>query len=765
MVEGHLYTNGIVGSDYPEIIKQQIAELPANCDIIIHHISSPGGNVYAAWKAMPHLMKIGKPIKSLIEGEASSIASWLAVAPATEVESSDPVTMLIHEPFFPEGISGSVGVDDLENAKTELAQIRQSMAEAYAKKSGKTVEEMLALMKNNTRLTANMAKALGFVDKIHSTEPRRIAAEAMETIKQELSEFKNEVMNLFKTKAVAVSVVPKAAPAPAPAPKASVDLQLADGTVLSVDAPDENSLVGAPAMLNGAPAPDGQYPSMDGEIIVVAAGVVASIQPVAPAVPDQKAIQDQIAQLNAKLVQMEAENQAKSKAAEEAKAAELKAQEAAKALEEKEKEVVALAQKVKELENQPIGDQNKPFEGMSTQSTPYAVGTTSNDKKLIMATRTFLAEQMPWMERYYKDGKFSDGTSFTSYRQGGPNAVSILETNFNYTWNGILTTDLFFKPTLGTPALSDLFTIDLGASHKKVYNLVPSLSNVLQPYAGCTTTANSNRAQITNTTIQMKEFRMYEGWCKDDFTGQLSGSYNFLAQEWLKTGEASFDPAGTPIDKIIVQQLKDALRRDIFQRVSFAAGNSSSANYNQFDGLWDRLIDSSGASNYCVYRYGSALGTGTLSASTANDYFTGIFNNSNLLLKQEGIDSGEAQFVVTRSVWENYYAYLVAVGSVSNDEYNNYIKGINRLTFRGIPVIPVSFWDQSLADTNNPLNTTTRHLILFTLKRNHILGVESEADLNNIQSWYEMKDSKRYYRADMKLGYQYLHCDLQTIAY
>jgi hypothetical protein len=211
--------------------------------------------------------------------------------------------------------------------------------------------------------------------------------------------------------------------------------------------------------------------------------------------------------------------------------------------------------------------------------------------------------------------------------------------------------------------------------------------------------------------------------------------------------------------------LKDALRRDIFQRVSFAAGNSSSSNYNQFDGLWDRLIDSAGASNYCVYRDGTSLGVGTLGSTVANDRFTSIFNNSNVLLKQEGIDAGEAQFVVTRSVWENYYAYLVAVGSVAEQEYVNYIQGIKQLTFRGIPVIPVTAWDASLADSNNPLSATTRHLILFTLKRNHILGVENTGDLNNIESWYEMKDSKRYYRADMKLGYQYLHCDLQTISY
>lgn len=772
MIEGHIFTKGVITKDYPDELKSQIDALPQDTTHIVHHISSGGGNCYAGYKGYHLLMALGKPIKSIIEGEAQSMATFIAIAPANEVEILDPSTFMIHEPFFPDGLEGALSVDDLSAAKDELEQIRSAMAQAYSKKTGKPVDQMLAMMKKTTRMDAGMAKAAGFVDKV--TEPRKAIAfaEAIKELKQEItSKINSEFMNIktFLNKAAAVTGPAKAAPATPPA-KASVDAPLQDGTVLSIDAPNEDSLIGAAATLNGAPAPDGDYPCMDGDVITVAGGLVTAVQTADPnqnAQPDiQKTLQKQIQNLNMQLAKIQAEQEAKVKAEQEEKAkieAQKKEEELANALKEKEAEVVALAAKVAELEKKPLGNQDKPQTGM--QSQPMAIGKTTEDKKLVMASRTFIADEMPWLERYYKGGKYADGTDFLSYRSGGPNAISILETNFNYTWSGILTTDLFYKPTLGTPALSDIFTVDQGVYNMKRYNLVPALSNILQPYTGCVSTPNTDRIQITNATIQMKEFRMYEGWCKDDFTQQLSGSYNFLAQEWLKTGEAQFDPAGTPIDKIIVQQLKDGLRRDIFQRVSFASGSSTSSNYNQFDGLWKRLIDSSGASNYCVVRYGSALGTGTLGSTVANDYFTGIFNNSNLLLKQEAIDSGEAQFIVTRSVWENYYAYLVAVGSVSNDEYNNYQNGIKRLTFRGIPVIPVTFWDFSLADSNNPLNATTRHLILFTLKRNHILGVENTGDLNNITSWYEMKDSKRYYRADMKLGYQYLHCDLQTISY
>jgi hypothetical protein len=202
-----------------------------------------------------------------------------------------------------------------------------------------------------------------------------------------------------------------------------------------------------------------------------------------------------------------------------------------------------------------------------------------------------------------------------------------------------------------------------------------------------------------------------------------------------------------------------------------AAGNSSSSNYNQFDGLWDRLIDSAGASNYCVVRGGSALGTGTLSAGAALTALEAVYAASNPLLKEM---IGKTTFWVTGSIYDNYVQSLVGTGNVSANQFQNTIDGVNGslqqtvgggVHYKGIPIRPVRFWDTSLADTNNPLNSTTRHLILLTVKENHILGVENGPDLNKIEGWYERKDRKFYYESDMKFGYNYLHCDLQSIAY
>lgn len=755
---GHIFTEGIIGNDYPEKIKAQIAELPADCTEVYHHIKSPGGNVYAAWKAMPELMKIGKPVTSLIEGEASSIASWIAIAPASRVEATDPSTMMVHEPFFPEGLNGALGIDDLDEARVELSQIRQSMAEAYAKKSGKPVDEWMAVMKKKTRFNAQMALQMGLVDKVNSIEPRRIAAEVMDEIKNELVNFKNDMMGLFKKTA--------------PAAVAAMELATKDGKKVNVETEDDN-LIGKKATVDGVAAV-GEVSLADGRVLVCDQGMVKEVKTAMPEETAEQKMARELSALKDKIAAIEAAEQAKIKAEQEAKVAaeeKAKAEQATKDAEAKAKEVeskaAALAEENEKLKKQTVGNMEKPFMGTNPSPQPAAFAKTSDEKINLMVTRTFLADNMPWLERFYKGGKYSDGTAFNSYSSiGGPNAVSILETNLNYTWNGILSTDLFFKPTLSSPALADIFTVDLGAKNNKRYHIAPTASKILKPYTGCDQAVTGTSLNITSKNLQLKPFQMYESWCKDDFTDQLTGSFNVLAQEWLKSGNESFDPAGTPIDRMIVQLLKDGLRRDVFRRVSFGDTTSSNADYNQIDGLWQSLIDQSGASNYCVYRYGSALGVGTLSAGTAQTYLEGIFNNSSNLLKEQAIDGGKGQFLVTRSVWENLYNTYATTGAVTEQAFGNQVKGLPRLTFRGIPVTPITIWDDFLADSNNPLSATTRHLIAFTIKDNHILGVENTADLDKIDSWFEKKDNKRYYRSNMTMGFLgAIHCDLTTISY
>lgn len=739
---GHIYIEGVIGQEFYKEVRAQL-ESPQvkNATSLVVHIQSPGGSVYAGYNTFHVLRNSGKPITSLIEGEAQSMATFISLAGSKKIDPmnggifiNDPSTYMIHNPK--QGVEGDA--DALQNGEGELRTIENEMVKAYSIQTGLSEDKTRQMMKTETRMSAREAKQFGFVDDIKNE------LKAVAIGKPMKPEDKNSILNKI---ANALGLGP-----------ASVDLKTVDGKAVHIEAADPNNLLNMPVTIEGVVAPDGPITISDGSTIMVMAGVVAQVIPAAakpnpvpppvpaPAVDPLKAYQDQIAALTLKL---------------NAEAAQVAA-----AKEEKAKLAVALGEiktDIEKMKKEPDGDQDNPNNAnLAPTRTPVAFGRSGPNAQAMDAARTFLIQEMPFLEQYYPAGYFD------KYKSGGPNAVSILETNFNYTYPGILTTDIFYKPTLVAPALTDFGMIDQDIKFSKKYNLVTQLDKIVQPYTGCGGTPAGNRQLITNTQVNTKEFQVYEGWCKDDFTSQLTGVYNFLAQEWLKTGLRQFDPAGTPIDTVIMTVLKDAIQRDVFRRFFFAAGNSSDSDYNQFDGYFDRLIDNSGASNYCVIRAGSSI-AGALSAGNALTYLGQAYTAAKPILKNDP----SATFFVTRTIWDNYYDSLIGNGSVSEPQFMNLQNGVvpvaerpRALSYKGYQVVAVDLWDQFLLETDNPLYTgTQRNLIVFTTKRNHIFGVENAADLNKIDSWYENKDQKRYYRANFKLGYNFLHCDLQVVMY
>lgn len=336
-------------------------------------------------------------------------------------------------------------------------------------------------------------------------------------------------------------------------------------------------------------------------------------------------------------------------------------------------------------------------------------------------------------------------------------------TNFNFTFPGQLNTEIFLKPSEDTPAISDLAIVDQNIFFKKQYNTLNQISNIEEPYESCGASYDSLTAAINNVTLEVKPFQIRKSWCLDEFV-QLGIVSNHLAEAWVKPGVDQFDPTGTQIASIMENLVLDAQRRDAFRRISFGDQASASASYNQIDGIWTRLIDTSGGSNYCVRRAtGTSLGTADLSAGEALSVLEAVYAQSSNLLK--AVPIGKKKFFVTLSIWDNYYNSLIGTGAVTEQAFTNTQNGLVTLKYKGIDVVPVPYWDTLLQESTNPLNATTRHLVLYTTKENHRVGVQRGADLNKIEGQYDWLNEKFYIKGNMMYGYQYLHCDFQTIAY
>lgn len=345
-------------------------------------------------------------------------------------------------------------------------------------------------------------------------------------------------------------------------------------------------------------------------------------------------------------------------------------------------------------------------------------------------------------------------------------AENIVGVDFDYTYNGQLITEVMFKPSIDTPAIDSMFTIKTGFKYKQQIPLIAPLSKIVKAYTSCARTFTDG-IDITNTTLTLSELEVNMEWCKDDFEGTVG---NILSETFFRDGIDSFDPSGTQIQTIIDDIVQDAMRRDNFRLISFGDTNDADGDWNSMDGLWTRLLAADGSgSSYCVQAPVTDLGTGDLSSGQALAALKTIYEESQIILKQ--LPNSMKYFAVTGSVFENLLSSYEANVNGTERQFTMLTAGPDMadgrpsLNYRGIQVIPIYAWDNALADTTCPIYGTTDHLILYTTKANHAVGMATPEDSRRISGWYERKDRRYYIEGDYKLGYNYIHCDLQSIGY
>ncbi|NAW66726.1 ClpP-like prohead protease/major capsid protein fusion protein [Photobacterium halotolerans] len=124
-------------------------------------IQSYGGSVYEGL-AMYNAIKAhkGKTI-GIVDGIAASVASYFLMA-CDEIHMPENAMLMIHDPMI--GAWG--GEQDLESALTQLKNAKQTLAEAYTERSGKSLEDVLAAMAAETWFTATQALEFGLIDQV-----------------------------------------------------------------------------------------------------------------------------------------------------------------------------------------------------------------------------------------------------------------------------------------------------------------------------------------------------------------------------------------------------------------------------------------------------------------------------------------------------------------------------------------------------------------------------------------------------------------------
>lgn len=185
----------------PQLFKD---ELNAGSGDITVWINSPGGDCVAAAQIYNMLTQYKGNVTVKIDGIAASAASVIAMAGNTVLMS--PVSMMmIHNPAtFAFGDHA-----EMQKAIDMLAEVKESIINAYVIKTGLTRAKLSHLMDAETWMDANKAVELGFADDIITRAETKPNTDPEEDESTEEKEKKPSDSMLFSRKAVNNALINK----------------------------------------------------------------------------------------------------------------------------------------------------------------------------------------------------------------------------------------------------------------------------------------------------------------------------------------------------------------------------------------------------------------------------------------------------------------------------------------------------------------------------------------------------------------------------
>lgn len=149
--------------------KSVVAALTAAKDAKTLHIriNSPGGSAFEAMAICQQLRECKARKVVHVDGLAASAASFIAMM-GDEIITTSAAMWFIHGA---QGMTMGSAADHRETADL-LDKVSDSIADIYAKRTGRTVSEVRAWMDADTFMTAKEAKARGFADSIDGDDEK-----------------------------------------------------------------------------------------------------------------------------------------------------------------------------------------------------------------------------------------------------------------------------------------------------------------------------------------------------------------------------------------------------------------------------------------------------------------------------------------------------------------------------------------------------------------------------------------------------------------
>jgi len=153
---------GVIKDGFADNLRRAVSKVPAHEPIELH-ISSPGGILGEGVTAYNVLKRCPNEVLAYLDGDAFSAATLLVCA-ANHTDMPSNCLMMIHEPWLPGGVMGTI--DEIGRANNYLKATKKQAIDIYHDKTGKPKRTLSKLMKQETYFTAHEALGVGFVSNV-----------------------------------------------------------------------------------------------------------------------------------------------------------------------------------------------------------------------------------------------------------------------------------------------------------------------------------------------------------------------------------------------------------------------------------------------------------------------------------------------------------------------------------------------------------------------------------------------------------------------
>lgn len=160
-----------------QVVARRFRQQLAGCRDVIVYINSPGGDVFAGAEMYTALREHKGKVTVKVTGIAASAASMVAMA-GDEVLMSPVAHMMIHDPWT----YAAGNYREFEHQAEVLREIGEGLIAAYTAKTGKSRDEIAAMLEAETYMNAQRCVDEGFADGIlYEQAPEADASKALKS--------------------------------------------------------------------------------------------------------------------------------------------------------------------------------------------------------------------------------------------------------------------------------------------------------------------------------------------------------------------------------------------------------------------------------------------------------------------------------------------------------------------------------------------------------------------------------------------------------